>query len=372
MSRYVDHIGQNVYIKPTYLVSVPEFSGARGGRSQLQIATEQNLRENQHKGELSKKSQKKLRNAVNWLIESSKAKYLWSKKHNKAFYFKVNFITLTFPYEQDNAISERQCKQAVHNWLSYARRYMYLRNYVWKCEKTIAGQLHIHLTTDTFIKYTTLRKSWNRILLAQGLLDHYSRKHGNVNPNSTDVHAVKSVRNLSAYISKYMAKSESKLGEFKGRIWGCNREISEANSCRVFVDRHSLAHEMKVLYSSKVEFKPIMSKPDSLGNTKQIAELFFIQEANWQQLQKSIIKKAYDDRRFLIRNNIQEMPEEYWSSFVDELLTNTNNHGNTSGNNQQSRTANERVHPKDERRKRPKRTGNTSQLESLFTGIEGY
>lgn len=315
-----EFIGCNFYIKPTYIVSVPEYIGGRGSRSVKQRESEKHLKDNKHKGRVSAKSSKKIKNAVNWLCESAKEKYLWSKKHKKAFRFKVNLLTLTFPYDGENHVSEKIAKRCLHNFLSYSRKYFYLRNYIWKFERTAAGQLHVHATTDTFISHRRARDSWNRILRGEGLLDSHFQRFGNFNANSTDIHAVYKVKNLGAYIAKYMAKSEAGLSDYKGRIWGCNREISEVNSCSVFVDRATDDAGVKYLMSGEVDYKPIYSAPDKMGSIKQIAEMFFVDQEKWRKLQKSIIREAYDSHRFHIRNNIEEMPPEYWQGFIDEIF----------------------------------------------------
>lgn len=317
-----DYIGHNFYIKPTYIVALPEFSGGFGGRSKAQVKNEANLKDNKAKGNLSAKSERKLKNAVNWLCSSAKNKWLWSKKHQKAFTFKINFITLTFPYNGKENITEKQAKRCVHAFLSYSRKYFYLRNYIWKLEKTEKNQLHCHLTTDTFIDYRKLRKQWNNILKREVLLDEYFNREGHYNANSTDVHAVHKVKDIAAYISKYMSKSATTMSDFKGRIWACNKEISEANSCQAFVARNSDDRGVRKLYSPETDYKPIMSAPDAFGNNKQIGELFFMNEKLWQQLQKSIIRETYDAHRFHIRNNIEKMPPEYWDSFVNDFFDN--------------------------------------------------
>lgn len=315
-----DYIGQNIYIKPTYLVSLPEYTGCRGIRSLRQRETEKFLKKNSTNGIVSSKSSRKIKNAVNWLCCSAKDKALYSKKHKKFFYFKINFITLTIPYNGKANVPEKVAKKTLHAFLSYSRKYFYLRNYVWKMEQTKAGQLHIHLTTDTYIHYAKLRSAWNRILDRNSLLDEYKAVQGHANPNSTDVHAVRKVKDIAAYISKYMAKSEITLKDYKGRIWGCNHEISDANSCSDFIDRMSSDVSVKFLTSNKVQYKPILAPPDNFNVQKEIGAIYFMDESIWQKLQLSSIRAAYDKHRFYIRNNLESLPREYWEAVIDEYF----------------------------------------------------
>src|SRR3569832_1458350 len=135
--------GYNIYIKPTYVVTMPEFSKSNKPRSLKQRHNEKNLEKNSHKGLLSKKAMSRLRNAINWLTASAKYKRIYSKRDKKAFWFKVNFITLTIPPQNGKCVSEKMFKKALHAWLVYAQKYFYLKNYVWKIEAHEDNRLHI-------------------------------------------------------------------------------------------------------------------------------------------------------------------------------------------------------------------------------------
>ena len=328
-----DYIGTNFYIKPTYICAFPEYINCSGGRSFNQRQSEINLKENSTKGYLSSKSSRKLMNAVNWLVSSAKDKALYSKKHNKYFYFKINFLTLTIPAYENNLVDEKTAKRCMHAWLAYARKYFYLRNYVWKFEKTEVGQLHIHLTTDTFIHYKRLQQSWNRILNANSLLDKFQAVHGHHNPNSTDVHAVRKVKDVGAYIAKYMSKSQVAMSEYKGRIWACNREISHVNKCQTTIFANESDVSTKFFHNPATRFKEILSPPDKLGMCKRIAEIFFINEQGWKQIQGSVIAQTYNDHRYYIRNNIEALPLEYYESLINEFFDKkTTTNGKTKTN----------------------------------------
>src|SRR5699024_11871910 len=79
-----------------------------------------------------------------------------------------------------------------------------------------------HLTSTLF-PYTTLFRS-------------YGNKTNWSNPNCTDVHSVKNVKNLASYMAKYLTKDlcdEEQGGiiaesakELKGRLWFCSRSLS--------------------------------------------------------------------------------------------------------------------------------------------------
>jgi len=42
---------------------------------------------------------------------------------------------------------------------------------------------------------------------------------------------VKHVRNLGAYIAKYMSKTESKAQPIEGRVWDCSKNLKQKDAC---------------------------------------------------------------------------------------------------------------------------------------------
>lgn len=98
---------------------------------------------------------------------------------------------------------------------------------------------YFHVLTDSFIDYRVLRMRWNRIINKLGYVDEYTRKmneeiksfsdyynmfinqgsymelirrynrgraSGWTDPNTTDIHSLIKVKNIVAYLSKYMGK----------------------------------------------------------------------------------------------------------------------------------------------------------------------
>lgn len=313
----VYHSGNNLFINPTYIVSVPEFSGNIHSRSMAQEKAKDNLKGNKHGGELSNKARTKMKNAINWLLVSSKAKRVWCKKSNKTFYFKVSFITLTVPLVIEKPIKSSEIKGLLHAWLMYARKYYYLRNYVWKLEAQKNGQLHIHITSDSFIHHRKLRDSWNRLLQSKGFLDEHYGKFNNYNPNSTDIHSVKSVKNIASYLCEYMSKKSKLPPGFAGRIWSCNYSLSAKNKCSVNISADELSKELRTLYSKDFRSKNIISRCKRTGTDKNVAEIFFMNEVLWQKLKGCKLHEAYNAKRFRIKNDLPDIPPDYF--YLDQI-----------------------------------------------------
>lgn len=196
------------------------------------------LRNNSTNGEISRKARRRISTAIDWMLYLSTDKKFYSPKHKRTFNFKLNFITLTLSSKQrhsDQVIKNRLLNQ----FLLEIKLNHNVKRYLWRAEAQSNGNIHFHVITDKFIPWSTLRKCWNRIQNKLGYVDAYrcemleyykdgfkvreglvktwnvqSQKRaykaglrGNwSNPNSTDVHSIYKIRNLSAYLSKYFTK----------------------------------------------------------------------------------------------------------------------------------------------------------------------
>ena len=152
---------------------------------------------------LSRKAQRRISDYTNILVDSSKWKTVYDSKTKATFRFKINFITLTLSSRQIHTDAEIY-KFVLKPFLRVLRnRYPNLM-YLWKAETQDNGNVHYHLTTNTYIYWEQLRNLWN---YCQEKLGYVSRS-GLDKPNSTDVHATKGVRNLAAYLCKYYTKAD--------------------------------------------------------------------------------------------------------------------------------------------------------------------
>lgn len=214
---------------------------------------------------ISEKSQKRIRKAVNWLGELAIQKDYYNPKKEKYHSFKINFLTLTLPALQahhDTTIK----KECLDPLLTNLRKTHKMNNYIWRAEAQANGSIHFHILTDCYIDHYILRQLWNRQLERLGYVSRYSKKFETMSfedycrevdpnkktyhdvlqrryewgkktnwksPNTTDIHPLHTVKNIGAYISKYMSKDEVTKGkdgryELKSRrIGGKKVGISE-------------------------------------------------------------------------------------------------------------------------------------------------
>lgn len=306
-----EYIGQNLYITPTMITSVPEYDTPKFLFSLARVRNHENLKFNKHKNKLSDKAQKRIKTAINWLVASAKEKKVYSNATKSWFTFKVNLITMTLP-DTFEEIKEKEFKEKLmHPFLVYMKKYKGLNNYVWKLEFQKNGKLHVHLTTDSFINHSELRFYWNALLKKNGYLDKFMKDHKHDNPNSTDVHSVWKVKNLGAYIAKYLAKNEDSEGVINGRIWGCNYELSAKNKCVLHVPANELKEVLTELFNPIIDYKEILTQDSLSKKVYRQAELFFLKLHDWGTLIKGDIYKAYNEHRFRIRNNIPKLDLVY-------------------------------------------------------------
>lgn len=220
---------ENVYIgclrvRPTYSVSYATLYD--GYRKPNDTATGGILRV---KNQLSKKTQARIREAVNWLLMFSTKKRVYSRQDNRTFSFLINFITLTLSEKQkhsDKYITEHLL-QPFLKWLARQGATMY----VWKAETQANGNIHYHITINHFIHWKSIRKKWNRLQAAHGYMKKWTEGNVPADPNSTDVHAVKDTRKLAGYLAEEMSKGQKGRRMIEGRCWGCSEVLSQINMC---------------------------------------------------------------------------------------------------------------------------------------------
>lgn len=167
-----------------------------------------NFMDNNTDGEISKAASKRIEKAVTWLLYHAKVKYIFDVQLQKRFHFKINFITLTLPSEQIHSDDEIK-KKALNNFLDNCRKTHNLKNYIWKAEKQLNGNIHFHLVTDCYIRYDKIQSLWNDSINLLGYVDRFKEKIGHSNPNSTDVHSIKHVKRIANYVAKYMSKNRA-------------------------------------------------------------------------------------------------------------------------------------------------------------------
>lgn len=162
-----------------------------------------------HHNVLSVAAKRKLQKAIKYLIFLAHDKKVYNPIKKKSFNYKVGFITLTLSSAQihnDRTITE----QLLHQFLVEAKQKWKITRYVWKAEYQRNGNIHYHILVDRYIPYQELRNCWNRIQNKLGYVDRAIYKNSNYSYNSTDIHSLYNVNDITQYVSKYMSKSFSR------------------------------------------------------------------------------------------------------------------------------------------------------------------
>ena len=224
---------------------------------------------NQHNGFLSDKAGARLRTAIKYLFWLSDCIRLVGKKYVLSPAGKISFLTLTLSYVQqhdDVYIKKKMINQFITELTSRYPKMIY----IWRAEKQRNGAIHFHFLLNIFVPHQIIREIWNRIQAKEGYIQAYHDKFCNLdfwnylrinsytdstkldqyrkqynygqstnwmNPNSTDIQSLKKIKNVYAYISKYISKNlkssenctEAEIEEYKieGRIYYCSTKISK-------------------------------------------------------------------------------------------------------------------------------------------------
>jgi len=261
-------------IRPTMLLVYPrkEWFITFAKREKSEDGRESRLK-GAYSGQVTKHSARRLRRALTNLIAISRPITITHPTKGYQYTFRINFITLTLPCDQ-GTISDKDIKtRCVDPWLKRMRRKYGLENYVWRAERQGNGNIHFHFVTDKWILYEYIRADWNDCLDPLGFIDTFEKKHGHRNPNSTDVHNVTKVRNLTNYLVKYITKPANLISNFiarpplakplykpsinpkakrfkrlftledakiEGRIWDCSTNLKNKSSCELLLESDAL------------------------------------------------------------------------------------------------------------------------------------
>jgi hypothetical protein len=179
-------------------------------------------------GTITAGAKKRLSKAVSLLIQSTPTRKVYNQWLQRQQYFKINFITLTISDSTRNLSAKEAHSELLEPMLLWLRRKQQMRSYVWKAELQERGQIHYHITADCYVDLKELRQAWNNLQEKAGLLDDFARKYGHRNPNSTDIHSVKKVKNIEAYLIKYISKSDQNQTATTGKVWDCSTNLKKA------------------------------------------------------------------------------------------------------------------------------------------------
>ena len=180
-----------------------------------------------YQGYISPGTAKRLRRTIALLVAQAKEKIGVHPHTGKTWKWKINFITTTMSAPQYN-VSDREIKNVIlAGFLRDMRRKYGLRSYVWRAERQANGRIHFHITSDSWLDYRIIRDVWNFHQSKFHFIADYQSRYPGQQPNSCDVHSVKDVKDLAAYMVKYMTKDCDENGHIQGKIWDCSTNLKK-------------------------------------------------------------------------------------------------------------------------------------------------
>ena len=302
----------HVSISPSKIVLYNQFLGLPYSPRESN-SWKDNFKSNLTQGQISKSAESKIRLAIDWLIFLSPYKKVYLKKEKKSFRFKVNFITLTLPSAQvhDDVFIKRNM---LNHFLQILRYKHKMKFYVWRAEAQVNGNIHFHITTNVFVEYWLVKKYWNKILDKHGYIKHYSRNQKKFFangftlsknewdyrtfrqqyksyiwnslidwqcPNSTDIHSVKNIKKLGAYLAKYFTKNSTDR-PIDGRLWYVSSELSKLKSSIDVIDQR---------LSLEINF--LLRKFSDNHKGFEYADILYLDYAQWKSLDVPELKKLF-------------------------------------------------------------------------------
>ncbi len=261
----------HVVINPSHIVSYNEcvYEKKRHRQTMHYINLERPVEEQtafikstrKAEGKVSDQAKRKISKAIEYLVTTAHEKKTVERLTGKFVVFRVAFLTLTLPSKQIHSDAEI-INKCLNSFLIELTRYHCVKNYVWRAELQKNGNIHFHILLDKFVGWYDARNRWNRIINKLGYVDRFHEKHGHRTPNSTDIHSTRKIKNLKAYLTKYMSKdvnyNESEPKDIEndrkqeGRIWSCNHELSQTRGLNLIVDSEIESELMKIVSRKEV------------------------------------------------------------------------------------------------------------------------
>lgn len=180
-------------------------------------------------GTITAGSKKRLTKAVSLLVQSTPTQWLPHPITGQFFSHKLSFVTLTLPNVDKCKDAKYTHKYLLQPMLRILRNKYAMTSYVWKSELQANGTVHYHLTSDVLLSYSQLNEKWNNILRGQDLLNEFRVKYGHDNPNSTDIHSVRKIKDMEAYLVKYVAKESQNQQSLGAKVWDCSQNLKASN-----------------------------------------------------------------------------------------------------------------------------------------------
>lgn len=252
-----------------------EFDGYVRKKNSTSFSADDIYRCNYH-GILSLSAKKKIKTIITKWMDALNTKKFISRKNNEWLKYQLTFCTLTLSANQMH--DDKFIKREMLNYFFIdLKRQVNFISYLCVCERQENNNIHFHILFEKFIDWKILRSTWNKIQDKHGYIENYRQNQKYYhkdgfklnekllstwseenqykaylkgvaenwsNPNSTDIKDFTEVKNIGAYVTKYVCKGvDKKVDERMALI---NKELHTADEMLSF--RKKIFDELKDKY----------------------------------------------------------------------------------------------------------------------------
>ena len=335
IDREIELHQSELFLKPTYAVILPYRERRGRQRTNAQLLAQENLKHNKRTEEISRKTMQRISTCINWLLLSSQSSLIYCKKTNRKVRSTMSFVTLTLPTTEHNISDNFFKNKLLGNFLSSLREVYGMRSYVWRVESQANGNIHAHVMLNQYVHHGDVRRLWNSILVQTGTIETYQNKHIVMseqdyikaysrsqeigikklksrfqigladnweNPNTTDIKAVKNIKDVAKYFAKYMSKTEEDRRTIGGKCWGASQNISSAKIESIVLDTFDDQEVLKPLEHPKVQRKRITLTDKITQLEYTIGQLFTYSFEQVKTFANTVIGQAFANQIVIINN----------------------------------------------------------------------
>lgn len=224
-------------------------------------------------GSVTQHTKKRIEKAVSLLLQKSKEHKIFNPITEKEEMFRINFITLTVHDTSKNYTASETYKMLLKPFLQWLTKTQKVTDYIWKAELQKRGQIHYHITTNKWIHYQLIKDKWNNLMRQNNMLIEYFKKFKTYNPNSTDVHKVYKIKNIEAYLCKYLSKKESDKNNTKGKVWDCSNSLKGKKYFTAIFDE-----------ATELKLREYIKHHNCKGWSNDYCDIIFMQEGYIQEI----------------------------------------------------------------------------------------
>lgn len=217
----------NAKIESNRIILYRSLEGYYNERNKTSFGKENNPK-GKIKGKLSKHAKKHIKNIILTWISTIQFSLLSDGYDLKETGKHIKFITLTLSEKQKHSDKDIKAKM-LNRFITNIKRNYGMKTYLWIAETQKNKNLHFHIITDINIHWKIIRKNWNKIQKDNGYLDNYYNKHKHYDPNSIDIHTLKKINNIGAYLTKEATKGQQNRS-IDGKLWGCSDNLLKLKS----------------------------------------------------------------------------------------------------------------------------------------------